>query len=87
MELLFIKSKEPITIESYFFDTMQDALAFYTQHSNEKVFIGFYNATNNKVLTLAENDSEVEVYNKFIQNIIDDSTEVTHVYKDTLFSK
>ena len=85
MELLFVKSKEPLTIESYLFDTMKDATSFYTQHSNEKVFVGFYDSENNRLLTLAENDSEVEVYNKFIQNIINDDTEVTHVYKDALF--
>ena len=87
MELLFVKSKEPLTIESYFFDTMQDAVSFYTRNSNKEIFIGFYDAEDNKVLTLAENDSEVEIYNKFIKNIINENTEVTHLFKDSLFSR
>ena len=87
MELLFIKSKEPLTIESYFFGTMQDAVSFYTQHSNEQIFVGFYNANDNKLLTLAENDSEIDIYNKFIENIINENTEVTHLFKDSLFTE
>ena len=86
MELLYIKSKDPLMIESYVFDTVNDAAAYYTQHPHKHIFVGFLDENENKVLTFAENESQIDLYNKFIRGIINEETKVSHIFEDSSFS-
>lgn len=86
MELLYVKSKEPLILSSYIFDSVTDAAAYYTQNSNKQIFVGFFDEKENKLITFAENESEIDLYINFVKNVINANTRVSHIFEDSSFA-
>lgn len=85
MDLLYIKTKNPLVIESFVFDTIKDAMSFYTKNPHKHMYIGFFDQEKNKLTTLAENESEVDKYEIFFKHVVNENTEVNHIFEDSSF--